>query len=109
LRKLLISYRKDPLYSDFLKRIILKAIQLLGSDSLYINFNKADAIIYQIIEDDLNKEFPEKEIIIKNSDLKIDGGVIIESQDGKELVENTFRCFLDGIKEEIAIDINHRI
>ncbi len=107
IRDRLIEFQDADEYPDFLKRLISEALEVLNAGNvIYLTFNDKDREIYRSgVAEQLESEFPEKELKVREESAEINGGVIAESEDGRERVFNSF----DSLLEEIINDMGSKL
>lgn len=92
----------DKAYTDFLKRATIEAIKALEEKKVVLKVRKKDRSPIRNILDILKKEMKDVEIDLSKDDANIIGGVIVETEDGRVIIENTLENKFEEIKERFS-------
>ncbi len=99
LKKKLLEIPQSKSYDSFLRFSTSEAIKALNSTKIILKVRKADKTLMINIIDTLKKEL-KCDIALSDDDAMISGGVIAESANGKEIVENTIESKFEELREE---------
>lgn len=97
LKEKLFEIPQKESYPDFLRYLLVEALNTIDAEKVTVKCRKEDKqMISKIIS-----EFSDvkKDISMSDEDIQIAGGVVVVSEDGKEIVENTLESKLEEIKE----------
>ncbi len=84
-------------YPDFLRYLLTEALNVIDTKKVTVKCRKADKETISKVVSQISDG--KKDISISDEEVKIAGGVVIVSEDGKEIVENTLESKLEEIKE----------
>lgn len=105
------EFRHQPGYLAFLMGLIKECVRVLESKRVVVGLNQEDFHLYRQLADELNlgAELPGVELKLKAEPVAIAGGVIVEDESGKKMVEYSFETCLEKVKEEMAVELQERI
>lgn len=92
-------------YEPFLKRAVVEAIETFEMKEVIIKVRKEDQKLIKKMLNSIKALFKGVEISLSDEDADITGGVIIESKDGRSIVENTLESKFEEIKEEFSVKL----
>lgn len=103
--ELALNYRNAQGYSHFLKKIIVKGAEIIGTSEIDIFYSFLDE---KIISDDLKREITQacRERLNGEYDLRFqsaefqDIGVLMKSRDGRVVCDRRFQSLFETIREE---------
>ncbi len=84
-------------YPDFLRYLLTEALNVIDTKKVTVKCRKDDKETISKVVSQISDG--KKDISISDEEVKIAGGVVIVSEDGKEIVENTLESKLEEIKE----------
>ncbi len=84
-------------YPDFLRYLLTEALNVIDTKKVTVKCRKEDKETISKVVSQISDG--KKDISISDEEVKIAGGVVIVSEDGKEIVENTLESKLEEIKE----------
>ncbi len=102
LREKLNKITESKEYTDFLKRTLVEAIKILGEKKVVVKVRKKDKVLVKKILTALEDEMKNVEIKLSKEDVAIAGGVIVETEDGRMIIENTLENKFEEIKERFS-------
>lgn len=109
LKEKLHNFSNEPEYKDFLLESVKKTVKLLDGKDFVINMSRKDISRGEELTASLNKDLPDYNFSIRESDRTKSGGIILEQENGNEMVEYTFDTVINYLKEEIAIEIQEEV
>jgi len=109
LQERLQDFTSTPEYTRFLIESIKKVITLLEGNSFVILLRKDDLQLAVEVIKTLNRELPEYTFSVKERKTPASGGVVVENEEGKEIIEYTFDTIIRGYHEEIALELQQCI
>jgi vacuolar-type H+-ATPase subunit E/Vma4 len=99
------EYASTPEYQDCLGRLIIEACKKINADELIIQLNQND---YTMLTEDrlkgISKDVGVK-LVKSDKPINIVGGVIVNSSDGKIVVNNTFENRLNRLKSNLRAKV----
>ncbi len=102
LREKISGITNNEAYADFLKRTTVEAIKALEEKKVVVKVRKKDKSTIKKILDILKKEMKDVDIHLSKEDADIIGGVIVETEDGRVIIENTLENKFEEIKERFS-------
>lgn len=103
LKEKLFQIPQASSYPDFLRYLTAEALNTIDAKKVTVKCRKEDReIILKFISQISDGK---KEVSLSNEEIKIAGGVVVVSEDGKEIVENTLESKLEEIKEAYLEDL----
>lgn len=102
-----ISYSNS--YESFLKRAVVEAIEAFEMKEVIIKVRKGDQKLIKKMLSSIKALFKDVEISLSDEDADLTGGVIIESKDGRSIMENTLESKFEEIKEEFSVELFSRL
>ncbi len=94
--------QKDT-YPDFLRYLLVEALNIIDTKKVTVKCRKADKDIISKVVSQISDG--KKDISVSKEEIQIAGGIVIISEDGKEIVENTLESKLEEIKEAYLQDL----
>ncbi len=92
-------------YPDFLKTAAIEAIEAFGEKKVIIRVRKKDRKLAEGFLETLKKRFKDVGIVISEEAVDIAGGVILESVDGRMVLENTLENKFRDIRERFSTEL----
>ncbi len=102
LREKLNKITESKEYTDFLKRTLVEAIRILGEKKVVVKVRKKDKVLVKKILTALEDEMKDVEIKLSKEDAAIAGGVVVETEDSRMIIENTLENKFEEIKERFS-------
>ncbi|MCL5032222.1 MAG: V-type ATP synthase subunit E family protein [Thermotogae bacterium] len=103
LKEKLFELPQKVSYPDFLRYLVVEALNTIDTKKVSVKCRKEDKeIISKIVSQIADSK---RDISISNEEIQIAGGVVVVSEDGKEIVENTLESKLEEIKEAYLKDL----
>jgi vacuolar-type H+-ATPase subunit E/Vma4 len=103
LKEKLFELPQKASYPNFLRYLIVEALNIIDTKKISLKCRKEDKeIVSKIVSQIADGK---RDISISDEEIQIAGGVIIVSEDGKEIVENTLESKLEEIKETYLKDL----
>jgi vacuolar-type H+-ATPase subunit E/Vma4 len=103
LKEKLFELPQKSSYPNFLRYLIVEALNIIDTKKISLKCRKEDKeIVSKIVSQIADGK---RDISISDEEIQIAGGVIIVSEDGKEIVENTLESKLEEIKETYLKDL----
>ncbi len=88
---------QKEIYPDFLRYLLTESLNVIDTKKVTVKCRKEDKETISKVVSQISDG--KKDISISDEEVKIAGGVVIVSEDGKEIVENTLESKLEEIKE----------
>lgn len=102
LREKLNKITESKEYTDFLKRTLVEAIRILGEKKVVVKVRKKDKVLVKKVLMALKDEMKDVEIKLSKEDAAIAGGVVVETEDSRMIIENTLENKFEEIKERFS-------
>ncbi|GEM_PF-2630025 len=97
LKEKLFEIPQKESYPDLLRYLLVEALNTIDAKKVTVKSRKEDKQMISKIISQISDG--KKGISMSNEEIRIAGGVIVVSEDGKEIVENTLESKLEEIKE----------
>lgn len=93
-------------YPALLKYLLIEALNVIDAKKVMVKVRKED---HDLIVKIIAQIKTDKEITISDESIQISGGVVLSSEGGKEIVENTLENKFEELKEEFLKELFSRL
>lgn len=92
-------------YANFLEAAAIEAIEAFGEKKIVVKVREKDRKFMEDLLGPLEKRFGGIEIILSEESADIVGGIVVESADGRVVIENTLENKFEEIKERFSTEL----
>lgn len=107
-RKKFIQFRKSTDYKSWIHSMVVEGVRALGSDQAAIVVHPEDrnlfgAAVLKSLETEIQKQYGISCKLVLSEKGHEDGGVILESPDGRTRFDNTFSARMKRLQDELRL------